>query len=309
VSASEGRHTRFADAVSADGKQRDAQAHEGSELPFDPDERLVYKVKWGLFTVGTSTLEALPMGEVDGEPAYRFCMQVRTNGFADAFYKLRERMDTWLRTDFSQSLRYTKYAEGAEARDEVIDYHWPSGKIFSQRDGKPRDPLEVADRPIFDPLGALFAFRFADSFEPEPGSTLTMYSSDGKKVVQMDVEIKRRQTIRVPAGKFKTVKARPDTKNLGGVFKKSDDASIIIWYSDDERRIPVRLKSKVVVGSFVANLEEIETRSPETENLVNFPDPVRRQNWESWAFSPIKNGEKQETAAAPNEAVPAGRID
>jgi hypothetical protein len=33
-----------------------------------------------------------------------------------------------------------------------------------------------------------------------------------------------------------------------------------IWFTDDEHRIPVMLKSKVVVGSFVAELVAIEGR-------------------------------------------------
>jgi hypothetical protein len=45
------------------------------------------------------------------------------------------------------------------------------------------------------------------------------------------------------------------------VFKKSRNASLRIWVSADEKHIPVRISSKVVVGSFTAELiapEEIE---------------------------------------------------
>ena len=47
-------------------------------------------------------------------------------------------------------------------------------------------------------------------------------------------------------------------KNLSKneVFKKSKKAKIQIWLTADDRRIPVRIKSKVVVGSFVADLVE-----------------------------------------------------
>jgi len=43
-------------------------------------------------------------------------------------------------------------------------------------------------------------------------------------------------------------------ENLGGVFNKSPDGLLKVWYSNDDRRIPVKVSSKVVVGSFTATL-------------------------------------------------------
>ena len=53
---------------------------------------------------------------------------------------------------------------------------------------------------------------------------------------------------------YETYLVEPDLKYLGGVFKKSEDAKLQIWVTTDERRVPVRIKSKLVVGSFVAEL-------------------------------------------------------
>ena len=46
----------------------------------------------------------------------------------------------------------------------------------------------------------------------------------------------------------------PEIEHISGVFKKSKKAKIQIWLTADERRIPLRIKSKVAVGSFVADL-------------------------------------------------------
>jgi hypothetical protein len=37
-----------------------------------------------------------------------------------------------------------------------------------------------------------------------------------------------------------------------GIFARTGD--IVIWLTDDDRRIPVQMKSKVVVGSITATL-------------------------------------------------------
>jgi len=43
-------------------------------------------------------------------------------------------------------------------------------------------------------------------------------------------------------------------KDVGVVFEKSKNAKIQVWVTADKRRMPVKIKSKVVVGSFVGEL-------------------------------------------------------
>ncbi len=45
-----------------------------------------------------------------------------------------------------------------------------------------------------------------------------------------------------------------ELKHIGGVFEKSKNAEIKVWVTADTRRIPVKIKSKVVVGSFIGEL-------------------------------------------------------
>jgi len=42
----------------------------------------------------------------------------------------------------------------------------------------------------------------------------------------------------------------------GGLFK--NDGSIIIWLSNDELKIPVKVKTKVLIGSIDAELTDYE---------------------------------------------------
>ena len=60
----------------------------------------------------------------------------------------------------------------------------------------------------------------------------------------------------MPAGTFQAIGTIPEMKNLSGVFKKSPKGILRVWYSNDFRRIPVKISSKVVVGSFTARLVE-----------------------------------------------------
>ena len=64
----------------------------------------------------------------------------------------------------------------------------------------------------------------------------------------------KKEKVNVPYGSITGNDVIPDMKHLSGVFTKSPKGILRVWYSDDERRIPVRISSKVVVGSFTAKL-------------------------------------------------------
>jgi len=58
----------------------------------------------------------------------------------------------------------------------------------------------------------------------------------------------------VPAGKFDCILVEPVLKSEG-VFKSK--GSIYVWVTDDDRRIPVLVKSKVPVGSISVSLTDM----------------------------------------------------
>jgi len=50
----------------------------------------------------------------------------------------------------------------------------------------------------------------------------------------------------------------PDLQNVEGVFSKKPRAKIKLWVTNDARRLLVQMKSKAIVGSFVAELIAVE---------------------------------------------------
>ena len=87
------------------------------------------------------------------------------------------------------------------------------------------------------------------------GSVIKGPLTDGKRCKIAEIKVVKRERIKVNGTKYDTFKLIPDIKDVGGVFKKSKDAKIEIWCTADHRHIPVLLKSKVIVGSFRAELE------------------------------------------------------
>jgi len=68
----------------------------------------------------------------------------------------------------------------------------------------------------------------------------------------------RRERLKLSSGTYDTYLLEPELKDIGGVFKKSKDAKLQVWITADERKIPVKVKSKVAFGSFVGELVSAE---------------------------------------------------
>jgi hypothetical protein len=71
----------------------------------------------------------------------------------------------------------------------------------------------------------------------------------------MEVRVLGRQKVKTPAGTFSCVAIEPVLK-AGGIFKNK--GRLVIWLTDDERRMPVLMKSKVAVGSISVVLQEVK---------------------------------------------------
>jgi hypothetical protein len=78
--------------------------------------------------------------------------------------------------------------------------------------------------------------------------------TDGKKCIIGKATVIKRETIKVEGKTYDTYLIEPELKHIRGVFKKSKNATIQVWVTTDKRHIPVKIRSKVVVGTFVGEL-------------------------------------------------------
>lgn len=220
-----------------------------------PGEKLSYRIGWGFVTAGYGTLEVMPAGTHNGVPAWQIVMTAKTTPFVDKVYKVRDRMESWVAPDMSHALAYSQdQKEGKTINDLDVVFDWDKTEARRTRNDEAKKPVKIAPG-TFDPLSALFAFRM-QSFKK--GDTIVIPVSDGKFFVKGTAVVLDEEKIETPAGEFETYKIEPDIKDLAGVFKKSKGAKITVWVTKDARHIPVKVSSKVMVGSFYAELTGIE---------------------------------------------------
>lgn len=221
-------------------------------LPFQVGEKITYQLKWGVIPAGTVVLEVLPHTTINGQPARHFRMTTRSSGFIDNIYKVRGVIDGYTDLDLQHSLYYRKkQREGSSKKDIIL--HFDQDNLTAQyhnQKKKARQPIAIPAG-SFDPFSVIYYCRLLDF------AGLSMVErpvTDGKKSAMGRMDNRGRQTLMIDGKSYDTYLLEPDIKHVSGVFKKSKDANIFIWMSADERRIPVKLQSQVIVGSFTAEM-------------------------------------------------------
>jgi hypothetical protein len=220
---------------------------------FEPGEKLKYSLGWQFIVAGHAALEVLPDEEMDGRKVRSFHMEARTVKVVDHLFKVRDSLSSVTEYDVRRSLGYAKLQrEGKTKRDVTVDFDWDNLKAhYYEARSRSSRTIDIPENTL-DPLSA---FYFIRNQKLEVGTVIQGPMTDGKRAKEVEIKVVKRERIKVNGKKYDTFKLVPDMKDVGGVFEKSKDAKMEIWCTADDRHIPVLLKSKVMVGSFKAELE------------------------------------------------------
>jgi hypothetical protein len=230
-----------------------ARPAEGLPLPFGPGEKLHYDIYWTVIHAGEAELVCMDDTEIDGEPARYFSAKARTLGWVDTFYKVRDTMEAWTDMGVNHALRYKKdQNEGSYHKKVEIVFDKAANLSRRYARGKLQHTLDQPES-VFDPMSILFAFRKEALYK---GMEFDANVTDGKVSVVGRAFVEDKETVETGIGDVEAFRVRLDVKHLSGVFKKSKKAELYVWFSADERRIPVKVKSKVVVGFFSMTLRD-----------------------------------------------------
>ncbi|OQX21621.1 MAG: hypothetical protein BWK80_32705 [Desulfobacteraceae bacterium IS3] len=226
-------------------------AAEAGDLCFQPGEKLIFELKWSFIKAGEATLEVMPIETFNGISAYHFVMTAESIPAIDLIYKIRDRIDAYTDIGVNRSLLYKKkQKEGRSIRDITLSFDWDKKTAQYTNFKEVLPPIPIMDG-SFDPLSAFYYTRLIDLKE---NMVIERPITDGKKNVIGKVSVVRREKIKIGENTYDTYLLEPELREVGGVFEKSKGAKLQVWVSADERKIPVRVKSKVAVGSFIGEL-------------------------------------------------------
>jgi hypothetical protein len=138
--------------------------------------------------------------------------------------------------------------EGRNSKDEttVID---PATHIATRRG----DEFTNVPPIVFDPLSLIYYMR---GFPLKAGAVLKFTIIADGKLRDVEAHVDRTETLETPAGKFNCFVVEPHME-AAGIFREDAKSQMTIWYSDDWRHLPVRIRSEAKVGAITATLRSV----------------------------------------------------
>ena len=222
--------------------------------PFSMGEKLIYRIRWGAVDAGNAVMEVMPLKEVNGIYARHFILDIKTSSFVDIFYKVRDRIEAFTDQRISRSVLYRKKQTGKDKKNVVVQFNWEADQAFYSNDGKGREPIDII-RTSLDPLSVIYGIRCRELNE---GLDIYFPVTDGKRCFMGRARVLGRESVKVNGVVYDSFLIEPELTHFGGVFKKSEHPRLKIWVTADEKKIPVKIQCKVLVGSIVGELVAAE---------------------------------------------------
>lgn len=228
-------------------------AEEGRAAPFAPGETLTYDVSWRIFRAGLVTVSLKKVNE-GKEDAYEVVTTGESQGFVSLLFKVQNEFHSLFDPQRLCSHRiFKKVHEGRRNKETRIVFDETRHvAILDEKDlTRPNAPPKHDENDI--PVcveDVISAFYFVRAQPFEVGKQLTVPINDGSKTHQVVVEVQARERIQTPFGSREAIRVEP--RVYEELYKRK--GRMQIWFSDDEQRLPLRIKAMISVGSITGTL-------------------------------------------------------
>jgi hypothetical protein len=229
--------------------------------PFDEGEKEVYQATWnGMISVATAEVYTVP-AVVDGKKVYQVRVEAKTSKALDLIWRMR---DTISSTFDAKALSPSRFTFNQRENSRVIDTDArldPASKQWAvnrQQVGKKPRIYRFDSNNTLDPITAVYLAR---SMDFKVGDKLYFKVFGGRYQYLLELFVEKKEQVALKSGKsVEAFRIIPRIQNItkNGYASRFNEA--MIWISTDERRVPVKLSSKITFGT--VQLELVEDKRP-----------------------------------------------
>lgn len=210
---------------------------------FGVGEKLTYRAHYGIVDAGEAVLEVKNTNaRFSGRDAYHIVGTGRSLGAFDWFFKVRDRYETYI--DKQGIFPYRFIRDVNEGGYEIFqDYQfYPSKRALRTHEKEEYITPEF----IQDLLSGFYFARTLDMSKAKVGDIFEITTFVDGEVYPLRIKYLGKETIKLRKGKFRCMKFVPVIQK-GRIWKDEEDLQV--WITDDANKIPVLVKSNLMVGS------------------------------------------------------------
>ena len=218
----------------------------GTNVPFKVGESLNYKASFKGIDAATGRLEVLGIETINNVSTYHVRFSAKTYGFANFLFPIQDVIDLWLDKNSLVPIRVKKnISEGKYEKKSLLNLFQNQGFAIVRN-----DTISMGIE-THSPYSLFYFFRNKNLSKID-GEIFT--TIEGKKITPLKMKVTEGINIGVPVGDFNCTEVTP-TRIDKKKFK--NEATMSIWFSNDEYRYPVQIWLKMKYGPFILKLDEI----------------------------------------------------
>lgn len=213
-------------------------------------ERLVYDASWSGISAGSAVMEVTAQGD-----ELRLVNTIRSSGMVSTFFYIDDKTESVISRGGLPRLHQKNIKEGTYRARKEATFNFTTLRVETKDLLKKTGKTDAISPRTYDSLSSIYFIRSSDLV---PGRSIYFDIYDFKRLWKTEVRVVKREEIATPLGKFKTIMVVSQLKSTG-VSARVGDATF--WFTDDSRRIPVRIKTKLKVGEVTLTLVNISQAS------------------------------------------------
>jgi hypothetical protein len=221
---------------------------------FSVGEWLKFRMHYGFLNASYATLQ-VNSATINEKPVYHVVGHGETTGVASWFFKVDDTYESYFDKNDGKPYRFVrKINEGGYTKDVEINFDYKQSKAeLNDKKNKKKLSFTLQDN-IQDLISAFYFLRNNYKTEDlEVGKAITLkmlYDDDG--IFNFKLKYLGKEVVNTKYGKVECLKFRPIVQS-GRVFKEQE--SLSLWVSNDENRIPIRIKADLAVGAIKADID------------------------------------------------------
>lgn len=214
---------------------------------FPDKQTLTYAVDWRVFPAGTSVIRS----QADGD-RQRISATAETMGAINLIFHVDDRFQSVFNRQTGCSYEFNKQTvEGRRQVNASLRFDYANSTAILDQKNLVNGQTKHLESPIHDCQTDLLSGIFYAASQPmQLGHSFVIPVFDAQHTIPVTMKVEAREEIKTPLGTFKTLRVHP-TADAGVVKNRGD---IWIWYTDDERHLPVQMRARLFWGTITFRL-------------------------------------------------------
>jgi len=223
-----------------------------NQTAFKKGEFLRYDVTYGYFSAATATLEIADFSKkINGRNTFHVVGKGKSAGALNWFFKVEDRYETYIDEEAILPWKFIRHVrEGGYELDRDIRFDQYLNTATVTQNG---DKYYNVEPNTQDLLSAFYYARTLDMQDAEIGQEFVINTFFDREMYPLKFKFLGSEVVTTDLGSFNCLKFRPMVEK-GRVFKEEEDMTL--WVSDDANKVPIRVKSDLLVGSIEMDLVE-----------------------------------------------------